>query len=148
MFLEPPRRHGKRPRVRAQACDPVVEEDQGPAGSRSVLPLTPAQLLDSAPDHGLVCDFTALSVINTSYAGSRVSNSRLRSSSVASPCRNEIAASTFPLASTSTSSAGNASSNSRRADREVNAQYQLLRHSSLEIWLIPGKVASKTPPGL
>src|SRR5688572_22067860 len=72
---------------------------------------------------------TALTVIVTSYPGSRWSSSSAFSSSTAIPCRKDIAASTFPNVSIFRFDGGNTSSNKRRADKLVKLQYQVSPHS-------------------
>ena len=71
-----------------------------------------------------------------------------RRSRVDSPCRNAVAASTLPCVSTRTSPSGKPHSKRRRAESEVNRQKSPHRSMSYRtIWLIPGTVASTTPPG-
>jgi len=91
---------------------------------------------------------TARTVTSMGNCGSRVSSSLRRSSGAASPSRNAMLVSTFPWLDTSTWSAPKASLNSRWAESGVNAQYHVSAHRSVLSGLMPGNVASTTPPAL
>src|SRR5687768_11610664 len=82
-----------------------------------------------------------------SYSGSRYSRSSLRNSSAEKPYKKALAARTFPQASTTTLEGSKTSSNNRFAEWLVRPQDQEPGHSLTLVRVIPGKVASSTPPG-